>query len=83
VCEVETVARGRAFGRQLTTAQRKAIEDRAVKAATEHFETDSWCPRPGSSARGLRPVTVSQQPLVELGVSWPGSSARKSMLREH
>jgi hypothetical protein len=42
VCEVETVARGRAFGRQLTTAQRKAIEDRAVKAATEHFETEGW-----------------------------------------
>jgi len=40
VCEVETVARGRAFGRQLTTAQRKAIEDHAVKPATEHFETE-------------------------------------------
>jgi hypothetical protein len=27
----------------------------------------SRCPMPGGSARGLRPVTVSQQPLVELG----------------
>jgi len=42
VREVKTVARGRAFGGQLTTAQRKAIEERAVKAATEHFETEGW-----------------------------------------
>jgi hypothetical protein len=41
VCEVETVARTRV--RQATHHRaRKAIEDRAVKAATEHFETEGW-----------------------------------------
>lgn len=42
VRDVEASARGRAFGTQLTRAQRKAIEDCAVRAATKHFEDEGW-----------------------------------------